>query len=375
MNNTFAIVYAGHGNPLLGDLIEHRCVAGMPLGGRFRSIDLLLTNLDDSGVRNVGLITQRNFQSLVEHVGSGAAWDMSKKQGGLTMLSPFDQGMSTNLYRGFGDALFAKRYYLERQLGEYCLLLYTDTVYREDYSRLLEVHKEMGADITFLYSKSPKLASDQSSGLAQFEVDADGWVRGVNYSTEIDESSCFALGAFLMEKSLLVRMVEDSCAEGKYSFFSDILEPALSTHKVAAVEHKGYAARISSVKSYFDISRDMFDFDIRQELFFDYGNVHTFDKDAPPVRFAEGCRVQQSIFGNGCAVFGNVEGSVVFRGTTIERDADIKDCVIMQNSRICEGAYLRNAIIDKDVMVGPGVRIVGTPDMPAVVRKGSVIVA
>ncbi|MBO4365567.1 MAG: glucose-1-phosphate adenylyltransferase subunit GlgD, partial [Eggerthellaceae bacterium] len=116
MNNTFAIVYAGHGNPLLGDLIEHRCVAGLPLAGRFRSIDLLLTNLDDSGVRNVGLITQRNFQSLVEHVGSGAMWDMNKKQGGLTMLTPFDQGMSTDLYRGFADALFAKRYYLQRQL-------------------------------------------------------------------------------------------------------------------------------------------------------------------------------------------------------------------------------------------------------------------
>ena len=229
MNNTFAIVYAGHGNPLLGDLIEHRCVASMPLGGRFRSIDLLLTNLDDSGVRNVGIITQRNFQSLVEHVGSGAIWDMSKKQGGLAMLSPFDKGMSTNLYRGLGDALFAKRYYLDRQLGEYCLVLYTDTVYREDYSRMLKVHKEMDADITLLYSKSPRLVSDQAMGLAQFEVDVDGWVRGVNYSSEVDEASCFALGAFLMKKDLLVRMVGDSCADGKYSFFNDIIVPALST--------------------------------------------------------------------------------------------------------------------------------------------------
>ncbi|MBO4365770.1 MAG: hypothetical protein J5804_05705, partial [Eggerthellaceae bacterium] len=259
--------------------------------------------------------------------------------------------------------------------GKDCLVLYTDTVYREDYSRLLDAHKEMGADITFLYSKSPKLASDQATGLAQFEVDADGWVRGVNLSTEFDDSSCFSMGAFIMEKDLLVRMVEDACAEGKYSFFSDIMIPALATHKVAAVEHTGYAARISSVKSYFDISRDMFDFDTRQELYFDNGLVHTFDKDVPPVRFVDGCQVQQSIFGNGCVVYGNVEGSVVFRGTTIECDADIKDCIIMQNSRICEGAYLRNVIIDKDVMVGPGARIVGTPDMPAVVRKASVIVA
>lgn len=375
MDNMFAIVYAGHGNILLGDLLAYRCVAGMPLASRFRNIDLLLTNLDDSGVRNVGLITQRNFQSLVEHVGSGATWDMSRKRGGLAVLSPFDQGTGTGLYHGLGDALFAKRYFLDRQLGRYCLLLGTDTVYREDYRRMLKAHKDMGADITLLYSRDSRLASNDIIGSIRLGIDADGWVRETTYSAEFDGQSCFSMGACLMEKDLLVRMVEDSCAKGGYNIVTDMLGPALESYKVAAVEHTGYAARISSVKSYFDISRDMIDPDIRKELFYEHGNVHTFTKDAPPVRFATGCQVQESIFGNGCVVFGSVSGSVVFRGVTIERNADIKDCIIMQNSLICEGAYLRNAIIDKDVVMGPGTRIVGTPDMPAIVRKGSVIVA
>lgn len=375
MKDTFAIAYAGHGNLLLGDLVAHRCVAAMPLAGRFRNIDFLLTNLDDSGVRNVGVITQRNFQSLVEHVGSGAAWDMNSKRGGLAVLAPFDQGTATDLYRGLGDALFAKRYYLDRQLGRYCLLLDTDTVYREDYGRMLKAHKEMGADITLLYSRDARLASNDVIGSVRLGVDAEGWVREVGYTDEVDAQSCFSLGACLMDKELLVRMVEDSCSEGRYNIVTDMLEPALSSHKVAAVEHVGYAARISSVKSFFDISRDMIDPDVREELFHRHGPVHTFTTDAPPVRFATGCSVQESVFGNGCVVLGSVAGSVVFRGVTIERGADIKDCVIMQSSLVCEGAHLRNAIIDKDVVIGPGARIVGTPDMPAVVRKGSVIVA
>ena len=141
------------------------------------------------------------------------------------------------------------------------------------------------------------------------------------------------------------------------------------------MQHTGYAARISSVKSYFDISRDMIDPEVRDELFHKHGPVHTRIKDAAPVKFATGCQVENSVIGNGCEVFGSVAGSVVFRGAVIEQGADVKDCIIMQNSFIGEGAHLRNAIIDKDVVVKPGARIVGTPDMPVVVRKASIIEA
>ena len=148
MNDTFAIVFAGHGNPFLGDLIAHRAVSALPLAGRFRTIDVLLSNISQSGIRNVGIIMQRNFQSLVEHIGSGEAWDLNSKRGGVALLTPFDQGLGTGLYQNFGDALFAKRYYIDNQRAKYCLLLASDMVYREDYNRMLDYHLETGADIT-----------------------------------------------------------------------------------------------------------------------------------------------------------------------------------------------------------------------------------
>ena len=139
------------------------------------------------------------------------------------------------------------------------------------------------------------------------------------------------------------------------------------------MEHEGYAGRITTVKSYFDLTRDMLDPKVREDLFYANGSVYTRVMDAPPVRFAGNCEVADSVFGNGCDVRGRVVGSVVFRGVSVAPGADVQDCVVMQDSTIGEGAHLRNVIIDKDVIVGAGARIVGTPDAPVVVRKGSIV--
>ena len=373
MKDTFAIVYAGHGNPFLGDLIAHRCVSALPLAGRYRTIDVLLSNLSQSGVRNVGVIMQRNFQSLVEHIGSGDAWDLNSKSGGVALLTPFDQGMGTDLYQGFGDALFAKRYYMARQHAKYCLLLASDMVYREDYNRLLEHHLETGADITVLYSRDVRLGLGDPAFVAQLYINDDGWVTGADFGPHGEDEGCYNLGACIMEKDLLTKLVEDACASGRYDFVADILAPAAKQYQVAALEHKGYASRLTTVKSYFDITRDMLDPNVRGEMFYDRGPVYTRVADAPPVRYVAGCSVENSVFGNGCTVCGHVAGSVVFRGVNIESGADVENCVIMQDSRIGKDAYLRNVIIDKDVVVGEGARLVGTPDSQLVVRKGSIV--
>lgn len=369
MNDTFAIVFAGHGNPFLGDLIAHRAVSALPLAGRFRTIDVLLSNISQSGIRDVGIIMQRNFQSLVEHIGSGEAWDLHSKRGGVALLTPFDQGLGTGLYQSFGDALFAKRYYIDNQRAKYCLLLASDMVYREDYNRMLAHHLETGADVTVLYSRELRQAEDGSNDLGNLVI-KDGRVVGADFGPAESSSGCCNLGACIMEKDLLVRLVEDACAQGRYNFVTDIIEPALPDCKVMALEHTGYAARITTVKSYFDMMRDMLDPDVRDDLFYAHGPVYTRVADAPPVRYARGCEVENSVFGNGCVVRGRVAGSIAFRGVFIDEGADVQDCVIMQDSHIGKGAYLRNAIIDKDVEVADGARLIGTPDMLKVVRKG-----
>ncbi len=372
MNDTFAIIYAAHGNPRLGTLIEQRSVAALQLAGRYRTIDVTLTNIARSGIRTVGLITQRNYQSLIDHVGSGRPWDLSGKSGGITLLPPYNLDGSTGRYHGISDALFAKRDYLEDRREKYCLLLRSNIVYREDYTRLLDRHLESQADITLLYARGPK-PTDESSNPVYLQVE-DGWVRKLGHERvgmADNADVCYALGAVLMSKDLLVRLVEDSCAAGHYHFVTDILEPALSDLRIAAVEHTGYVARISSVKSYFDMNRDMLSPEVRASLFIEGDPVYTRVMDAPPVRFNAGCEVSNSVFGNGCSVQGRVVGCVVSRGVQVERGADVQDCVVMQDSVIGAGAHLRNVIVDKDVVIDAGVRIIGMPDAPVVIRKGA----
>ena len=373
MKDTFAIVYAGHGNPLLGDLIAHRCVSALPLAGRFRTIDVLLSNLSQSGIRDVGVIMQRNFQSLVEHIGSGDAWDLSSKRGGVALLTPFDQGLGTDLYHGFGDALFAKRYYINRQRSKYCLLLASDMVYRANYNDLLERHLETGADITLLYSRNLSIEQGDPTHLANLTINDDGRVVSASFAPVGPEGGCFNLGACIMEKGMLLRLVEDACAEGRYDFVADILEPALSQYKVMSLEHKGYSSRLTTVKSYFNMTRDMLSPEVRNDLFYAHGPVYTRIMDAPPVRFASGCEVDNSVCGNGCDIRGRVVGSVLFRGVVVEPDADIENCVIMQDTHIGRGARLRNAIIDKEVVIEAGARLIGTPNSQYVVRKGAIV--
>lgn len=373
MNDTFAIVYAGHGNALLGDLIAHRCVSALPLGGRYRTIDVLLSNLSQSGIRDVGVVMQRNFQSLVEHIGSGDAWDLNKKSGGVALLTPFDQGLGTDLYRGFGDALFAKKYYLERQRAKYCLLLASDMVYRYDYTEMLERQLETGADISLLCSRSVVVEQGEPTYMVNLDVDGDGWVKSASFEQGVSEGGCYNLGACIIEKELLVKLLEDACAEGRYDFVSDILDPALQEYKVVAVEHKGYAGRLTTVKSYFKMSQDLLDPKVRDDLFYAHGPVYTRIMDAPPVHYVHGCEVENSVFGNSCTIGGRVVNSVLFRGVTVEAGADIENCVIMQDSHIGSNVRLRNAIIDKNVTVEDGARVIGTPDTQVVVRKGSIV--
>lgn len=370
--DAFAIVYASQGAPALRELIELRSVPALPLGGRFRAIDFLLSNVTNSGIRSVGLITQRNYKSLMDHIGSGKDWDLSRKNGGLMVLPPYDLGTASGIYRGVCDALFAKRDFIDHQRQRLCLLLEGSYVYRQDYARMVEAHMASGADVTLLYHRWAGAAGTDPYGRMTLDVDGSGRVRGMDYQALAPASDLVGLGACLIDRDLLVRLVEDACAEGRYSFVRDVLAPAVRDLRVAGYEHRGYAARLTSVKSYFDTNMDMADPAACGDLF-SGAPVYTKVRDSIPVRFAATSEVEDSVFGNGGDIRGRVVGSVVFRGVEVGEGADLARCIVMQGSRIGRGCHLRNVIVDKDCVIGDGARLVATPDDPLVVRKGSVV--
>ncbi|MBR2836404.1 MAG: glucose-1-phosphate adenylyltransferase subunit GlgD [Coriobacteriales bacterium] len=373
MNDTFAIIYADQGSPDLRELISKRNVAALPVGGRFRAIDFVLSNLANSGVHSVGLITQRNYKSLIDHIGSGKDWDLSRKNGGIMILPPYDLGTQTGMYRGLCEAIFAKRDFIDHQRDQWCLLLGTDAVYRTDYTAMMNAHLENNADITLLYASNTTLAHGDPYRKLALELDARERVTKLEYEAYDPKWPNICLGACLMKKELLVQLVEDTCAEGKYNFIYDVLMPALGTLNVYGVKAEGACGRITSVKSYFDLNMSMIEPAVHKDLF--GGDTPLFTKimDAPPVQFGSDCKAEKCIFGNGCTVEGEVINSVVFRGVTIGAGSSLGSCIVMQNTSIGKNCHLRNVIVDKDVVIGDNARIVGSPHDPYVISKGSVI--
>ena len=370
MNNTFAVVYARPSTEQLRELVELRSVSALPIGGRYRMIDIVLSNLSNSGVRSVGIITQRNYKSLMDHIGSGKEWGLSKKNGGLLILPPYDLATGNSLYRGLPDALFDKRDFIEHQTWDYCLLTATDKVYRQDFNAMMDKHIETGADITVLCSRDARLMSDDSGETTFFEKDG-AFAVDLDASPNAGKNLIANMAACLMSKKLLTRLVEDAVAEGHYDFDLDILKAATHDYKVAIFEHEGYVGGITSVKSYFDLNQDMLDKDVRYELFNPDFPVYTQTMDSAPTKFEAGCEVDHSLIGTGCEVRCTVKNSIIFRGVEIAEDADVENCIVMQDTKIGAGAKLRNMIIDKDVNIEPGARCISVPYDPAIIRKGA----
>ena len=374
MNNAFALVYAKPGSHELRELIELRSTAALPIGGRYRVIDILLSNISNSGIRSVGLVTQRNYSSLIDHIGSGKPWNLSKKDGGLRFLPPFDLASATQMYHGFADAILSKRDFIEQQRWPYCLLMGTDQIYSQDFDVMMAKHLESGADVTVMYSRDESLMNDDTGEVTYFEVDGDE-IRDI-FSEPTGSSNCYAnLRVCILSKDLLMRIVEDVCAEGRYDFDHDLLKLAITNYKVVGLEHKGYVGRITSVKSYFDVNQDMLDKNVRYELFNPAFPIYTKTMDAAPTKFSSDCIAHESLFGNGCDIKGTVRNSILFRGVKVAEGAHVENCIVMQNTRIEAGAKLSNMVIDKDCLIRADARCISTPYDPRVIRKGTVVEA
>ena len=372
IKDVFALVYAGEENHNLRELVLMRSVAALPVGGRYRVIDFHLSNIVNSGIRNVGIITQKNYQSLMDHLGSGKEWDLSRKTDGLFILPPFDNAENTGIYRGISDALKSNMPYIKRASQSYCLLTGSGTVYTANYAAMYRQHLEKKADITILYNvdKKETEAPESVRDLRLF-TDEDGWVSEMDYNFKYSSSDKVSMDVFLIHKSLLEYLVDRSVAHGHFDFVSDALMKNLRNLRVLAIEHKGYVGRLDSINTYYKLNLDMLKADVQDDLF---GTpVYTKIKDEAPVKYGVHANVKNSLLANGCVIDGDVQDSLLFRGVRIGRGAKLKGCIIMQECDIDAGSRLEYVIADKSCHIREGRRLAGDISYPSILRKGSVI--
>lgn len=374
IRDAFGLIYAGEQNLHLRELTYLRTVGALPVGGRYRAIDFVMSNMVNSGIHNVGVVAQRSYQSLMDHLGSGKAWDLSRKSEGLYILPPYSNYDSPGDIRGLIDALKGVMSYIRHCKQPYIVLTGSFTIYNHPYDDVLRFHKDSGADITMMYNEEdPRAYSGTRFQDVRIAVADDGRVTDIEIDSPLTDSRLCGMDTYIMRKDLLEYLVEDAISRGKHRFVSDLMLDAVGRMKVMGFRYDGYVGRLHSVASYYKMNMDFLDYSVQRDLFYSDYPVYTKTKDEVPAKYTATSSVRNSLVANGCIVEGEVENSILFRGVFVGRGARIRNCIIMQDSEIYNNVDLEYVILDKSVNIRQGRRLVGDQDFPVIIRKGAMV--
>lgn len=372
MKDMMGIIFADNKEIRLNELTEMRSVSALPFCGRYRLIDFILSNMVNSGIVNVGVTTQINYSSLMDHLGSGAPWDLNRKQYGLFMLPPHIRGGAMGLSTGNIDQLYGVLTFLRRSRQQYVLLASGNLVCNLTFGEALELHEAKNADVTVIYHDE-KVKTEQLSRCTVYDVDSDCRVTSIEHNPHHPKTTLAGMEMFIVDRLRLISMIEEGYARGSHDFIRDIILANLKSLNIYGYEYKGYVGRVDSVKSYYETNMMMLNPGVRHELFAGEDLIYTKVKDQVPTKYGEDANVCDSLIADGCEISGVVENSIIFRGVHIKKGSVVKNCIIMQNSVIEENCDIENVVIDKECNLRPGKRLVGQPSYPVILPKRTVL--
>lgn len=374
ITNAFGLIYTGESNMSLKDLTYSRSVAAVPFGGRYRAIDFTLSNMVNSGIVNVGLIAQKNYHSLMDHLGSGKEWDLHRKRDGLFILPPFVTKENTGIYRGTVEAFKSVMGYIRRSSQRYCVLTGSHSLFNSTFDAMFEQHLDTGADITVMYNEEGEAyENEEHYEDIRFIFNENKRALAMEIDAFRPKSSLISMDTYIIEKTLLEYLVEESFSRGSYDFVRDVLFRKLDTLKLYGFRYDGFVARLNSLTSYFRHSMELLQQDVRRDLFSVSSPVYTKVKDEVPAKYTSDALAKNCLMADGCVIEGEIENCVLFRGVHVCKGAKIRNCILMQNSEVLENASLQYVILDKSVLVKRDRHMIGHPDFPVIIRKNAVI--
>ena len=372
MKNVMGMILCGGKNTKLKELSTIRSSPAVPVGGKYRAIDFVLSSMVNSGITNVGVITQYSFRSLMDHLGSGKEWDLDRKTDGLFLFPPFLSDENTGWYRGTADAMYNNLTFLKRSNEEYVLISQGNCVFSATFDEMLKAHKESDADITVAYRDMSDVPLDELTNMGVIQVDSENRIIDFQEKPMHPNSRLGSLGIYLLRRDLLITLLEESVAHGYYDFVLDIIVKMLGKLKICGYKFNGYWRSMSTVAMYYRCNMELLDPHVSNELY-GAGKVYTKVKDEAPAKYNEEAVVRNSIIGDGCIIEGTVENSVLFRGVTVKRGAVVKDSIVMQGSVIDENAILNYAILDKNVTLSHGRALKGEATWPVIIGKNVIV--
>lgn len=375
--NVLGIIFSYSERENLRELTKLRTLASLPIGGKYRIIDMLLSNYVNSGVTNVSILTKNNYHSLIDHVGSGKEWDLTRKRGGLRVLTPYASPNTSDqmngLYRGTIEALACNIHSLRRSMEDYVIMTGSSIQYGMNFEELLNAHISSGADITAVYTRPSETCLSVPLGVPVFHMDEHNKIYDLSINLEDGrhEDVTWGINVYVIKKSLLESLVADAMSYQRYDFLKDIIKRLAGRLNIRGYEYKNFVLEISSVSGYMQANMSLLHKSIYDKVFAQ--TIYTKVKDSVPVHYGGDCVIKNSLISDGCRIDGIVENSVLSRGVRVGKGAIVRNSIVMQNTEIMQNVFLDHVILDKDVIVRENRQLTGHMTYPVVIEKMSIV--
>ena len=355
----------------IGELTSKRTMASLPFGGRYRQVDFHLANLTAGGIRHLGIISRQNYQSLMNHVGSGEEWGLELGEGGLEFLTPYALG-NDDRYRGKLENLHAVLDFLRFAEEEYVVLTDSSILTNLDIKDIVASHIASGKDITIV--AKPGVANGTKVLDLAMKVEG-GEIADMVVSYPATEEYVASMDIFVVGRKWLIEKVEACVARDKFHMDRDLVLGQWKNGSISIniYEYNGVALYNESTEEYFANSMALLDKDTRKGIFHGHHDIYTKVRDRVPTYYGENSEIENSLIADGCMLDGEVENSILFRQVTVCDGAKVEDSIIMNDTVVGEGAELKYVILDKNVTVKPGAKLIGTPKAPIIIKRGETV--
>ena len=361
------IVLAGGNSKRMRELSNKRAIAAMPIAGSYRSVDFALSNMSNSHIQSVAVLTQYNSRSLNEHLSSSKWWDFGRKQGGMYVFTPTITAESSDWYRGTADALYQNLDFLKKSHEPYVVLASGDGIYKLDYNKVLEYHIEKKADITVVCKDMGPEVDITRFGLVK--TNDDGRITDFEEKPMVATSNTISCGIYVIRRRQLIELIERCAAEDRYDFVTDILIRYKNLKKIYGYKINSYWNNISTVDAYYQTNMDFLKPEVRKYFFKDAPSVYSKVSDLPPAKYNPGAAVKNSLIGSGSIINGTVENSIIFKKVFVGNNCVIKNSIILNDVYLGDNTYIENCIVESRDTIRANTRHVGESGVKVVVEK------
>ncbi|MBE6598421.1 MAG: glucose-1-phosphate adenylyltransferase subunit GlgD [Ruminococcaceae bacterium] len=372
------IIFSNIHDHNIPELTRLRTVASVPFACRYRFIDFTLSNMVNSNIFNISVITQYNYHSLMDHIGSGKDWDLARRSGGIKILPPFITAYANSMpsmYQTRLEALKSVNYSLSRLTDEYVVLSDCDVICNIDLNDIIAYHQRTDADMTIAV-KTVELTAEQAKTSVLLTSDDDGRITDcIAYPMDFEGKADMNLNIIVMKTKYLQQIVLDAITHNHTSLTRDVIARNMGHHNYRVYKYDGYFACITSFTEYYKHSLELISNPEAREALFNVKDrpVYTKVRNSTPAYYSSTSNVKDSFIADGCVIEGTVENSILFRGVKVDRKATVKNSIIMQDTIIGEGAFLNCVIADKNSVITDGKMLSGAEAQPFYVPKGKII--